>query len=243
MLIYCPVVDYDRANRVAEESNLECDDMDTVEMEGIDGGISDDVIQFDTKNYGDNEAVIIICDLRALRNLKNTPQGRHILYTFGSIVGSNTKALEFLQSRMFLPSATFTSTEGGKFVSILHCPAVSGKVSSRSRVIECVYTSSSTSKPQVDVLRPSAKSAVTAAAKTKKTGNNNIDEGTRRTVFVVVDEAPPAKVAELIRYCSSSPDVTYNIMYACSNKNGHLPKKGLSLVKHMEGSKVNRITL
>ena len=235
MLFYYPVIDFDRTKRAAAEG--EDGDHDD---NNVDDDYSD-VIQFDVDRPADEEAVVIVCELKALRNMKHDPQGRKVLAILGCIIGSTKKAAEVLQNRVFMPSSTFTSTDGGRFTSILHCPPVSAKVPKRSRAIECVYTSAMISEPQVDVLRVGPKRKLTKAGKDK--GAAAATAGTRRAVFVAVDEAPAAKVAELIRHRASSPNTKYNILYIRSEKHGYMSKKCLFLVKSMDGVKVKRIKM
>ena len=182
------------------------------------------------------EAIVAVCSLSVLqraagynksKNSASYENGKKVLALLTALIGSRKKASEII-GRVYSPSSSIISTNGGKHSSVIFCPPAHASTPARSRQIECIFTTNEREghddEIRVEILRrPPTKQNTTSG------------EGRRRAFFLAAYESSMRAVGDLIKRKMPN-NARYHLL--CF---GEWLAKSQKLVKRLNGANVNSL--
>nr|BDT63430.1 MAG: wsv322-like protein [Sesarmops intermedium nimavirus]GBG35589.1 wsv322-like protein [Sesarmops intermedium nimavirus] len=160
-------------------------------------------------------ATLAICSLSALEWIikpkssfsSASKNGRRILALLSMVIGSKAKASEIV-GRIYFPSSSIMTTDGGKHVSVIHCPATSSSTSIKSRQIEYLYTKGGSEQEELSICTETLRRSPLQKKKKMK------EDRRYRAFFLATYDSSMRTIGDLVQ--KKKHPLEQNMMYCIS---------------------------
>lgn len=193
---------------------------------------------------GNDTATLALCSLSALEWIMKpkssysstaAKNGRRIWALLSAVIGSKQKASEII-GKIYFPSSSIMTSDGGKHVSVIHCPVTSSSTAARSRQIERIYTKGGGEQEELSIRTETLRRSPLQ----KKKKKNKKEDRRLGAFFLATYDSSVRTVGDLVQR-KTLPGTKYDLLYFSAEDWVSKSRRYMHLVKKLNGSNIKSI--